>query len=104
MSKILGQLSNHNNFLNRQNQAIKISSNERLLSLSNMTATAQEHQPVNSSETINTSEKISEDDGKVVVENNKRDENSEATKNVEQDAVENNKIRRKRKGNKIKRR
>ena len=70
---------------------IKVTSNDRLLILSNLRATAQEFQPENSSATMIKSEKISEDDGKTVVENNKRDEDSKATKNDEQESVENNK-------------
>ena len=36
----------------------------------------QEYQPENSSMTIHTSEKISKEDGKLSVENKKRDENA----------------------------
>ena len=57
MSKILGQLSYYDDALSRKNQVIKITSNDRLLSLSNMRATAQERQPSNSSATKNSSEK-----------------------------------------------
>ena len=41
MSKILGQLSYYDDVLSRKYQVIKITSNDRLLSLSNMRATAQ---------------------------------------------------------------
>ena len=46
------------------------------------------------------SEKISEDDEKVVVENNKRDENVKSAKNDEQNSVENNKREEKEKATK----
>ena len=91
MSNILGQLSDYNDILNRQIQAIKITSNDRLLSLSIMRATAQEHQPANSSAIMSLSEKSSEDHGKEAVEDNKRDEIAKATKSVEEDAVEGSK-------------
>ena len=57
ISKILGQLSDYDDILNRQIQAFKIKSNDRFLSFSNMRVTVQEYQYVNSIATINASEK-----------------------------------------------
>ena len=57
MSQILGQLSDYNDVLSRKTQPIKITSNDRLLSLSNMRKTEKEYQPSHSSATIKTSEK-----------------------------------------------
>ena len=57
MSKILGKLSDYNDILNRQIQAIKITINERLLSSSNIRATARYYQLTSTSAKINTPEK-----------------------------------------------
>ena len=90
MSNILGQLCDCNDSLNSKIQVIEIISNDRLLSLSKMRSTVQEHKPISSRETKNASENTSEDVGKVTLENNKRDKNEKVEKNDEQDAAENN--------------
>ena len=71
-SKILSQLSGYNDVLNRNIQANRIICNKKLLNSLTIRGTAKKIQPVCSSVMANTSEEISEEDGKVIIEKQKR--------------------------------
>ena len=77
---MLRQLSDHNDIMNSKIQTMRVTINDRLVISERMRATTQAPQLENISITINASVNSSEDDEKVKVENNLREDKGKEIK------------------------